>query len=110
MTKRKVRPPAWSSVALLTLTGQRGVDGPVLAVMVSPSDCVVIAFEVQNPPARGASEVEAASAVFAAHAHKVIGKAVSMGEAVALANHYMGAWLESDEAAAELCRCTEIGT
>jgi hypothetical protein len=108
VTKRKVRPPAWSMVALLTLTAQRP-DGPVLAVMVSPSDYVVIAFEVREPPKRGATDVEAATAVFGAHAHKVVGQAVSMAAAVALANHYVAAWLESDAAAAELCKCVEIG-
>ncbi len=109
MTKRKVRPPQWSSVALLTLTATRGTDGPVLAVMVSPGEFVVIAFEVLEPPRRGASSAEAASAVFSAHAHKVIGQAVSMPAAVALAESYVAAWLESDAKAAELCACREIG-
>lgn len=109
MTKRKVRPPEWSAVSLLTLTTQRGAGGPVLAVMVSPGDFVVIAFEVLEPPRRGASNVEAATAVFSAHAHKVIGQAVSMSAAVSLAESYAAAWLESDAKAAELCACGEIG-
>lgn len=109
MTKRKVRPPQWSSVALLTLTAQRGADGPVLAVMVSPADFVVIAFEAFQPARRGASDVEAVSSVFAAHNHKVLGQAVSMAAAVELAEKYTAAWLESSARAAELCACGEIG-
>jgi len=110
MTKRKIRPPSWSAVSLLALGCERPSDGRLLAVMVSPSDFVVMAFEVHDPPARGSSDVEAASAVFAAHAHKVVGQGVSFAAAVMLAESYAAAWLESDAAAATLCKCTEIAT
>jgi len=107
MTKRKARPPTWLSMSLLVLTAQRA-DGLVLAVMVSTSDFVVMGFEVASPK-RGVTDLEAASAVFASHAHKVIGQAATLGEGVALAERYTQAWLESDAAAA-LCACGEIRT
>jgi len=110
MTKRKVRPPAWSAISLLTLSAGPRADGRLLAVMASPSDFVVMAFEVHNPPKRGSSDAEAAAAVFAAHAHKVVGQAVSLPAAVLLAEQYVQAWLESDAAALALCTCTEIDT
>jgi len=110
MTKRKIRPPSWSAVSLLALGCERPTDGRLLAVMVSPTDFVVMAFEVHNPPARGSSDVEAAGAIFAAHAHKVVGQAVSFAAAVMLAESYATAWLESDAAAETLCACREIGT
>ena len=109
MTKRKLKPPSWVTLGFLALTAERA-DGRVLAVVVSPTDLVVMGFEVHNLPKRGVGGVEAANAVFGSHAHKVIGQAVSMAEVVALANHYVGAWLESDAAAAALCNCGEIAT
>lgn len=103
----KVRPPVWQAISLLTLTASRS-SGPVLAVMVSPADFVVIAFEVLAPPSRGASELEAAAAVFGSHSHKVVGQSLSLSAGVALAESYAAAWLESDAACAALCACGEI--
>lgn len=105
MTKRKLRPPTWLAVSLLSLTAQRP-GGLVLAVMVSVDDFVVVAFET-SAPSPGSTNAEAAAAIFGSHAHKVIGQGVSLAGGVAIAERYAAAWLVSDEAAA-LCGCGEI--
>lgn len=108
MTKKKVRLPTWSALSLLMLTCRRA-DGRALALLLNVDDFTVLALEALEPE-RGATGIEAASAVFASHAHKVVGQRRTLAEAAVLAEDYASNWVAGDEgAAAALCDCGEIG-
>lgn len=106
MTKRKVRPPQWTALSMLTLAVVRP-DRRMLALLVDVNDFTVMGFETAEPE-RGATPLEAAASVFGSHAHKVVGRRTSLAEAVVLAEQYAGAWQSSDQAELD-CICGEIG-
>jgi hypothetical protein len=103
MTRRKVRRPIWASLSILALTCERA-SGRVLLVAVEVGSHVVTAIETEMPRGSGLQAVET---IFSNHAHKVLGQATTLSEAIELAERYATAWLHSDEAAAA-CSCGEI--